>query len=469
MKLRWINVMLLTVLVCGCGIVNTEENDVEEAKKQVVNWLIPVEEMIDKETEVVIEEGLNELLGDAEIILDIEYVSVEQYEKIIQDENYRDNWDMGFSSNWANDYIKESSTRKFAELDSFLEESKLNDIIPDYAWEALRINGNIYGIPSVQSWLSEEGYYIRKDVVEEYQLSEIEFLDIQSLTDVLQEMDQSEDEELLSLPKDSYYETQLTSWGYLGIDGISNMAVIDVDSGFTVKNPYSTVSFEEFCIQMYEWNQNGYIREDSSIYSQNDAQIIADLSKGKIAIYPIQEIANEVEEFMEEDGVSIYKKVLTSEAVVESGPLLQGITVINKESNAVEACLEIVYQFLSNEEFYHTLMFGDDENRMLETYVIGDGRLFENDTEGYNIEHLPQSKLLGFNFRTDKVQEEIDSVNVVLESELKLLESGCVDVEIFLPEFQEKLEVAGINRIVAECQVQLDQWLRRQGIEEDES
>ncbi len=469
MKLRWLKVILLTVLVCGCGNTNTEEDNNEEANDKVVNWLIPVEDMIDKGDEVDIEEQLNERLADAEIVLDIEYMAVEEYEKMIQDENYRDDWDMGFSSNWTNDYIKESSTRKFVELDSFLEESKLKDVIPDYAWEALRINGHIYGVPSIQSWLSEEGYYIREDICEEYNMTDMELVDNRLIASVLQEMNQKGEEELLSLPRDSYYETQLKSWGYLGIDGISDIAAIDVESGFAVINPYSTASFEEFCIQMYEWNQNAYIREDSSIYSQNESQIIADLSKGKIAIYPIQETAKDVQEFMEDDGMLIYQKVLTSESMVESDQLLQGITVINKESNVVEACLEIVYQFLTEEEFYNILMYGEDEDRMLESYVIGDGRLFENDTEEYNIEHLPQSKLLGFNFRTDKVQEEIDSVNVVLESELKLLESGCVDVEVFLPEFQEKLEVAGINRIVAECQVQLDQWLRRQGIEEDES
>ena len=66
---------------------------------------------------------------------------------------------------------------------------------------------------------------------------------------------------------------------------------------------------------------------------------------------------------------------------------------------------------------------------------------------------------MGFVFRTANVSDEIRNVSAIIASDLRLLETGCVDVNTFLPEFQAKLQDAGANRIIAEYQVQLTRWI----------
>ena len=52
--------------------------------------------------------------------------------------------------------------------------------------------------------------------------------------------------------------------------------------------------------------------------------------------------------------------------------------------------------------------------------------------------------------------------NVVSEYNVSLT-SGLVDPETVIPEFVEKLEAAGIDKIIAEKQSQLDAWAEDNG------
>ena len=70
---------------------------------------------------------------------------------------------------------------------------------------------------------------------------------------------------------------------------------------------------------------------------------------------------------------------------------------------------------------------------------------------------LPETT--GFFFRTTKVSDDIRNVSAILDSDLRLLETGSVDVETFLPEFLNKLQEAGADRIIEEYQIQLTRWI----------
>ncbi len=64
----------------------------------------------------------------------------------------------------------------------------------------------------------------------------------------------------------------------------------------------------------------------------------------------------------------------------------------------------------------------------------------------------------GFDFDTADVTVELGQVQKVLDRYLHVLESGSVDVETVYPEFLAALEEAGMERIIAEKQRQLDAW-----------
>lgn len=69
------------------------------------------------------------------------------------------------------------------------------------------------------------------------------------------------------------------------------------------------------------------------------------------------------------------------------------------------------------------------------------------------------SPILGFNFDTDKVKTEITNVNNVVAQYGPGLYTGTLDPEKTLPEFNEKLDKAGLDKIKEEAQKQYDEFL----------
>lgn len=66
--------------------------------------------------------------------------------------------------------------------------------------------------------------------------------------------------------------------------------------------------------------------------------------------------------------------------------------------------------------------------------------------------------LLGFNFDTSKVTNEIAAVQNVKEEFWAPLMTGSVDSEEYLTKANEKLKAAGLDKIIAEAQSQIDAW-----------
>lgn len=75
-----------------------------------------------------------------------------------------------------------------------------------------------------------------------------------------------------------------------------------------------------------------------------------------------------------------------------------------------------------------------------------------------------RSKAIGFSFDATPIKTELAAVTNVLQQYQLTLENGVVDPTIKLPEFRAKLKAAGIDKIVAEKQKQLDAWVAATGV-----
>jgi putative aldouronate transport system substrate-binding protein len=73
-----------------------------------------------------------------------------------------------------------------------------------------------------------------------------------------------------------------------------------------------------------------------------------------------------------------------------------------------------------------------------------------------------KSKALGFNFDSSPVKTEVTAVTNVVNKYTIGLENGVLDPETELPKFIKELKAAGMDKIVAEKQKQLDEWAKTQ-------
>ncbi len=68
------------------------------------------------------------------------------------------------------------------------------------------------------------------------------------------------------------------------------------------------------------------------------------------------------------------------------------------------------------------------------------------------------SVILGFAFNPEPVQSELAQTASVVQEYWPALELGTVDPDTVLPEFLDKLDKAGAQKIIDEMQKQIDAW-----------
>ncbi|MNQ99812.1 hypothetical protein D3C85_1155620 [compost metagenome] len=73
------------------------------------------------------------------------------------------------------------------------------------------------------------------------------------------------------------------------------------------------------------------------------------------------------------------------------------------------------------------------------------------------------SQLNGFVFNSEPVKTEQANVKAVQDEYYQGLATGTLDTDKYLPIYEEKLQKAGADKIVAERQKQLDAWLVANG------
>jgi putative aldouronate transport system substrate-binding protein len=71
------------------------------------------------------------------------------------------------------------------------------------------------------------------------------------------------------------------------------------------------------------------------------------------------------------------------------------------------------------------------------------------------------SPAFGFTFNPDPVKTEVAAAMNVLNQYRVGIETGTLDPDKSLPEFNKKLKDAGLEKIIAEKQKQYDEWKKK--------
>ena len=96
-------------------------------------------------------------------------------------------------------------------------------------------------------------------------------------------------------------------------------------------------------------------------------------------------------------------------------------------------------------------------NQFASTVLVGNTADLWDRTRKFNEEAI-KSPAMGFAFDSTTITTELTAVTNVYEEYQKSLEYGFVDPEVGIPEMLEKMNNAGLAKIIAEKQAQLDAW-----------
>lgn len=379
--------------------------------------------------------------------------------------------------------------------------SPLDDLIGEYGsgitaalepkyLNASKIGGKTYSIPSVRDLAGSYGYTIRKDLVDKYNidLSAIKTLD--DVANVLQLIKEKEPDRVpIATGGTQSFRDVYKFYDELG----DNMGVLPhYDNDLKVVNLFETQEYADFVKRIREWYKAGYILSDAAT---NKLSLTELMSSGKVASYlGMQKPGFDAQE-TKSNGVEVVSAELNPPYSTTSNitVAMWGIPVHSKLPEKAMKLLNLMYEdadvvnlFTWGVEGTHYVKVQDNIIRYpdgKDATSVGFNSLqwmFGNQFKAYVLENndpeiwskvkefnesAKPSKALGFIFDGSNVKTEYAAVSNVINEYKLSLETGSVDPDKILPQFNAKLKAAGIDKIVAEKQKQLDEWAKANGVQ----
>lgn len=379
-------------------------------------------------------------------------------------------------------------------LDDYLEENapeamELLSSYPPEIMDCCRIAGQTYALPAINTWASTDIYMVRKTCSDKTDIDWSKVTSLDELTEALIKLkDANPDKYFIPGQTVSYFEPKdidnLGDTNYLGV-------ITDPVNSTTIENYYESEYFLHFLDNVKIWKEHEIISPNSM---SNNETNLGSMQNGIVegttaynwSIDAQLYSANTTGSFGDElVGCEFTPKLVTTGNVTlclwhvspfckhpDAAVRLLNALYTNKEvanllANGIEGKEYIV---LEN----GNLDFPEGEDMRSVGFNTGNGSFLPNSFQmpqwnsnipGYNQlvveanQTALHSKALGFVCDTEPVADEIAACSNVLQQYYLPLINGEVDIDEVLPVFQEALRDAGIDRIIAEKQAQLDTWL----------
>lgn len=400
-----------------------------------------------------------------------------------------------FTSFWYTSESNLVANGQVIALDELLDQygQELKDLYKGYEdfLYCGKVNGQLYGIPSIGAWCSENFYVVKEDVSKAANIDWSKVNDLDTLTDAMIAMKQASPA--------SYFipgSTQ-TYWMPKNIDclGDNNMFAVLTDplNSTTVENYYESDTFIDFLEHVKIWKEKDLISPDP--LSNSNATLvnlqygITDGTPG----FSWDSASNisyiEIQKNLDLTGGAITGSMVTTGNVTD---YLWHISAFCKHPEEAMKVLVVMYtdpvvaNLLANGIEGRNYVINSDGQMQLPEGVtsaadlgwqIGSNTVWPNSTLcmtwDYEAKDLyekmeekknnaSKSLALGFQFDSTAVVDEMTAcANVVAQYYLPLM-YGEVDIDSTLPIFQQALKDAGIDKIISEKQAQLDKWLSEQ-------
>ncbi|MEW9052271.1 MAG: ABC transporter substrate-binding protein [Neobacillus sp.] len=354
------------------------------------------------------------------------------------------------------------------------------------------VDGKIYGVTVGNGKAAAPNIIMRKDILDKYGLSIDNVKTLDDIAKIYEVVSKKEPEMAMLIPQIAGNVTLAPAsilmqpkYDNLG-DGFG---VLLGNDNYNVVNIYETDEYKALLNTVRDWNKKGYIMKGAATSNETAVNL---LKAGKgFSQFSSSEVGVDTQ-MSRNAGQPFVAKKLQDPLITSSA--LNGITwVIPVTSKNPEAAMKFLNLTYTNADLINLIDWGIEGKHYVKKsdgtigypegvdanntgYGLGQDWLFGNqliahvwegnDPNNYKIlaennKTAPVSNALGFTFDSSKVKTEIASVTNVVNQYLPGLDTGSVDPDQHLPEFISKLKAAGIDKIIAEKQRQLDEWVAK--------
>lgn len=462
----------------------------EEMKEPVeILWAIPVFGAGSINDSELIQEAVNEIaLSLANVKADLEFIPFGSYNQQMT-LMLSGNEKLDIMLTLGGDIATYANRSQILGLNDLIDEygQGLKENLGDYL-NATRIEGEVYAVPTIRDFCRGGGFNLRTDLLEKYEIDLSAIKSLEDMTPVFEKIKNGEGEDFTLLILNSQ-DSSFLDW-YIPVDRLTDGNGVLLDRG---QGSPEVVLYEESQVYsdmvnlFHDWYEAGYVQKDIVTSQETNASLLrAGIGFGSFSNCK----PGTVENNERSSGVD-----LTNIQILPYGASTSDVNnicwAIAQNSEVPAAAMKFMNLMYTNEEIETIMTWGIEGTH----YVMNDegfatypeGVTAENSGYTLNLSWLMgnqfltphwegeradlwdlqkaandsaiKSQALGFNFDNSNVKSEVAACEAV-RSEYKMqIETGAGDVPELLPKYIEALKAAGIEKIIAEKQAQLDTWM----------
>jgi len=413
--------------------------------------------------------------------------------------NTGEKMDLVFTASWLN-FFGNVSKGAFLELDDLLEKhgQGIKERLNPLYLEAPRMKGKLYAIPTNKEITQGKAFLYRKDIVDKYQIPIESITKMADLEPWFEKIGKAEPE-LQNLYVDGgsgnfgggfmMYETRGNYRPIGPTLAKQPMFLLDYTSttDMTVKSVLDPeiVAINKEEVELYrDFYEKGYVNSDAG----TSTTLIGDLQKqGKIWVQTATwKPGTDIEAKIGANNAYDYVSHVIEEPIVTTDLAAGSMFAISRTSKDPERAM-MVLNYLHTDPYAVNLIVNGIEGKHYEK--VGDNRIEPIADSGYGgfalfwvignqmINYLKPGQpddlyeswekfnneakrfpLMGFAFDDSNVKNELTQMTAVV-TEYKSIFTGAVKNPVkLLEERNEKLKAAGIEKVQAELQSQIDAW-----------
>ena len=396
--------------------------------------------------------------------------------------------DIVFTAPWINNYLLNIANGNFVPLDDLLAKNApgLWASMPETTWDAARVDGKIYGVINQQIFVKPFGFTVRRDLADKYGLDAYALKSYDELEPFLKTILENEPD-VIPLPGASTWSNEGNGFDPIITEQVPVVIRYD-DKELKVFNAAASPEFQASVERARRWYEAGYTPKETIAGDDQQAMWRA----GKFALSGLVGVVKPGGEIESEQrfGQPVYSQSMTKPFLTTAGTTATTNAICATSKNP-EAAIKVLELLNTNVEIYNTLAKGiegkhwewaDKGNLVIKPgpnnadYNPNTDWEFGNQFLAYYIDPKqaeikaweatydlnttsPPSAAMGFNFNAEPVKTELANVAAVVGELAGPLASGQVDPATALPEYLERLNQAGIQALIDECQRQLNEWV----------
>lgn len=396
--------------------------------------------------------------------------------------------DIMWTSNHRNDVFTNISKGAFMPIKDLLETyaPQMYQTIPDYAWEATAVNGELYAIPGLHRFTMYPVLLLRKDIVDSvgFDMSTVETIfDLEPLFDKI--LEKYPDKICVDAS-----QGWLMSFPICGIfDRIEKYSTVGVwaEGGNTEVTAQFLTPFAQEVFQLAEkWYQAGYLDPNNNAIQDSTGDRVS----GKLVGWFVQVAYDGAgsDEVLAKYGTEAYEVPCTLyPPLIATNTMCGSMNAIPISSKNPERAMMVLELVFNDPYLQDLLLYGiegehftrDEDGRLSPTKFTNNYQRFDlpdnyykhsvfntypidyaDRVAAYNDNASP-SPLIGFTYDSSETGHLLASLKAVWDEYFVTLAGGMLDYDTKYPEFVSKMEQAGLYTLIEDVQKQVDAFLER--------